>query len=338
MDVAHAVNGRLHTEKKEAGLPQGNPNSSSATTSFNTSIDDFRDFVNQKTQGTLSSNVSAHLGNQTLYDLKGKKWISEAQVKSALADVMDHRDMGDDNMVGLGEMPRFIQDISGIDGELYLFRNHAYENMSTKEQAEADGRIAKKEKDRRSQHFHGLGEETMTQAILALNEPLVTMADKGDKGNPALSMILPVFDENGDPIHAVVRFYENEPINGVYKKRPHIAVTFYGHPYQYEGDSGRRTVIDVVNEAIVEKRVLDYDSKKVRADLPLIAQDSTLGNVAVPTLMKNVAQFQKEVNRFKQNNKIYYNLSRETEQGEFDRLFLEDFEEEARDTQILPTD
>ena len=53
----------INIEIKEeiAGLPQGNPNSSSATTSYNNSIDGFLDVVNQKPESALPSNISAHL-------------------------------------------------------------------------------------------------------------------------------------------------------------------------------------------------------------------------------------------------------------------------------------
>ena len=241
------------------------------------------------------------------------KWINEARIKTALADVLDHGDMGDDNMVLLGDMPQYIQNISNIGGDLYIFRNHAYENMVSEERAKEEGRIAKTEKLRRNQHFHALGEETMIKAILALNEPLITIADRGQSGNPALSMVLPVFDAQDNPIHAVVAFYANEPINGEYKKRPHVAVTFYGHPYNYEDGSGRRALLDVVNEAIAEKKVLDFDNKKMRADLPVIAQDTTLRNITASTLAKNVSQFQKDVKSFKEKNRIKYSRKSDTD-------------------------
>lgn len=89
--------------------------------------------------------------------------------------------------------------------------------LFTEAQALEDGRIAKTEKGRRNQHFHGLGEDTMVQAVLALEHPLITIADKGTDGNPALSMLLPVFDGQDHPIHAVVSFYADEKINGSYK-------------------------------------------------------------------------------------------------------------------------
>ena len=243
---------------------------------------------------------------------KGKKQysqkITEARVKAALADVMDHADAHHDNVVLLGDIPDYLSDISGIEGDLYIFRNHAYENMVSEEQAIQDGRIATTEKKRRRQHFHELGDETMTQAILALDHPLITIADTGEDGNPGISMILPVFDKNNNPIHAFVSFYADEPINGEHKKRPHIAVTFYGHPYEFESGDGRKTVVDFVQEAVDGGKVLDFDRKKLRVDLPVIAKNSTLGNVAETTLKKRVAQFQKDVNKFKADHKINYQL------------------------------
>lgn len=234
--------------------------------------------------------------------------MTEASVKAALADAMDHGDVHNENVILLGDIPDYISNISGIEGDLYIFRNHAYENMVSKEQASKEGRIAKTERGRKNQHFHELGDVTMTQAILSLNNPLITIADKGEDGNPGLTLVLPVFDKNDNPIHAFVSFYADEPINGVHKKRPHIAVTFYGHPYEFEDGGGRKTITDVVQEAVNSGNVLDFDRKKLRADLPVIAQDTTLGNVTDSALKKRVSQFQKDVNRFKKDNKIYYSF------------------------------
>lgn len=285
-----------------------------------------------KWEKTVSEIKDKLMTDHRRFSIKSGQKITEASARGALYDVMDHADAGDDNLVLLGAMPKYIQDISGISGDLHLFRNHAYENMVTEERAKADGRLAATEKGRRNQHFHNIGEDAMVQAILALENPLITIADQGTFGNPALSMVLPVYDEQNNPIHAVVGFYANEPVNGVYKKRPHIAVTFYGHPYEFEGDSGHKTITDVVNEAITGKKILDFDRKKLRADLPVIAQDTTLGNVTASALKQNVAQFQKDVKGFKAKNKINYSLKTTRGDGGYAPTFYSKMEQVVQNT------
>lgn len=105
----------------------------------------------------------------------------------------------------------------------------------------------------------------------------------------------------------MVSFYDRAYINGEQTKRPHIAVTFYGH--DYDNDGGRKGLVDIITDAVENNAVLHLD-KKARADLPLIAKRAPLGNVTSRTLQKSIAQFQREVNQFKGANKIDY--SRET--------------------------
>ena len=59
-----------------------------------------------------------------------------------------------------------------------------------------------------------------------------------------------------------------------------------------------------------ENRVLD-NNKKRESDLSVIAQSAGLGNITVSSLNKNLAQFKKEVNRFREKNNIRYQVSAE---------------------------
>jgi len=223
--------------------------------------------------------------------------LTKAQADRVIYDAMDHGDAGDDNVISLCRIPEVIGRIAQTDGALYVYRNHLYENMVSEEQAVEEGRYNP------NGHYHKLGEVTMRQALMALENPSIVIADRMRDGNPSMTIVLPVFDHNDWPIHAVVSFYEKTPINGKYEKRPHIAVTFYGHDYKTQG--GRKSIVDVVRDAIEDGKIL-YLDKKARADLPVIAKRAPLGNVTRPALEDNVAQFQKEVKRFKQANKIDY--------------------------------
>ena len=100
----------------------------------------------------------------------------EWDVQAALYDAMDHADKGYENMIRVGEMPRYITDMIGIEGDFYIYRNHAYENMVSKEQAIRDGRPVTRKGE--AVHFHDLGIDRMTEAILSLENPTMTIATK----------------------------------------------------------------------------------------------------------------------------------------------------------------
>ena len=228
--------------------------------------------------------------------------ITRAKAVEAVYEVLDHGDKGHDNLVLLGDMPHYIRELTGIEGDLYIYRNHAYENMVSEERAIEEGRPGGKRA-----HYHDLGEETMVEAIMALEYPSIVISDQMKAGNPALSLILPVFGDNDAPIHAAVSFDEDTDINGSLAKRPHVAVTFYEHPYDQPAGSRYRGLVEIVQKAIDEGKVLSVD-KKIRADQPVMTERTSLGNIARSSLEKNVAQFRKEVNAFKEKNRINYSL------------------------------
>lgn len=51
--------------------------------------------------------------------------------------------------------------------------------------------------------------------------------------------------------------------------------------------------------------MIDYDKTK-KDDLSVIAQTTSLGNITESSLYKSLAQFKKEINSFKEKNKIKY--------------------------------
>ena len=234
-----------------------------------------------------------------------RQTLQEYEVQTALWDAMDHADRGDENVIKLGRMPRYVRTLTGIDGDFYIYRNHAYENMATREQAERDGRPTRR--GRRDIHFHGLGIDTMTEAILSTEDPLVTIWEKSKDGNPVISMVLPVKDADGAPLYAVMGFYTSNPINGQMKVRPHVLLTISNRALFGEG---RRGTVETINDAIAEKRILGMaDIKKVRANLTLTGQHTKLASVTVNALSQNVAQFQREVKQFRAKNKINYSAA-----------------------------
>ena len=100
-----------------------------------------------------------------------KPAYDEWDVSAALDDALDHADSGDDNMIRVGEMPHFISDMLGIEGDFYIYRNHAYENMVSREQAIKDGRPVTRNGE--VIHFHDLGVDTIKKQTLAQNKMIL---------------------------------------------------------------------------------------------------------------------------------------------------------------------
>lgn len=237
-----------------------------------------------------------------IYAMRGnqKPAYEEWDIQNALYDAMDHADAGDDNMIRVGEMPRFVTGLTGIEGDFYLYRNHIYENMATAEEAKQAGRFDK------NAHYHGLGMEKMTDAIQSLEHPIMTIATKTKDGNPAVIMLLPVKGSNGAPLYGVLSFYSNKAINGDMSRRPHVVLTIAERNFTEAG--GRTGIEDVVRNGIREGRVLSFD-KTMRDDLSLTADTAGIGSITEPSLKENVARFRKEIKGFKEKNKINYSVS-----------------------------
>ena len=271
-------------------------------------------------------------GRSTRYSYAGEnangansQTLQEYEVQTALWDAMDHADRGDENVIKLGRMPRYVRTLTGIDGDFYIYRNHAYENMATREQAERAGRPTRR--GRQDIHFHGLGIDTMTEAILSTEDPLVTIWEKSKDGNPVISMVLPVKDADGAPLYAVMGFYTSNPINGQMKVRPHVLLTISNRALFGEG---RRGTVEAINDAIAEKRILSMaDIKKVRANLTLTGQHTKLASVTVNALSQNVAQFQREVKQFRAKNKINYSAAETKGDNRYD--YKKSFAEQLED-------
>lgn len=65
--------------------------------------------------------------------------------------------------------------------------------------------------------------------------------------------------------------------------------------------------MESVRNAVEQGRVLDFDTTK-RESLSVIAKQARLGNITADSLAKSIAQFKKEINRFREENKINYSL------------------------------
>lgn len=241
---------------------------------------------------------------------------TEEDVYAALYDILSHKDEGYDNLVRMGEMPRYFTRLLGMQGEFYLYRNHAYENMVSEEQAKEEGRYTGK-----GQHFHQIGLEKMHGALMGLEHPIMTIATQTSEGNPAVIMLLDEKGNNGAPLYAVFSFYAKRAINGDWSRRPHIVLSVYER--DYFGTDARPGLMESVRNAVEQGRVLDFDTTK-RESLSVIAKQARLGNITADSLAKSIAQFKKEINRFREENKINYSLRNvDTDMTEMQRVVEE---------------
>ena len=230
------------------------------------------------------------------------KRYNESSIEQALWEAFDHKDEGYDNLIKVSRMPNYVVEKLGIEGDIYLYRNHAYENMVSRDQAIEDGRPVKR--GGKDIHFHNLGIEKMTRALLSIDDPTMVIETKTKEGNPAVLMVLNEFGNNGAPLYAILSFYSNRGINGEFSVKPHIVLTIAERNYTENG-SGRSGYDEIIKNAIEDGRVLDYNEKR-RDDLSVIAKPTRLGNITKSSLEKSISQFRKKVNAFKEKNKISY--------------------------------
>lgn len=227
--------------------------------------------------------------------------LQEYEAEAAVRDALDHADRHHDNLIKVGRMPKSIRDLSGIDGDLFVFRNHLYENIKSEKEAKKENRYSK------DAHYHAIGEQAAVDAIMALENPALVIDDSEGKNNPQIVMVLPVVGKMGTPLVAAIGFYENEPINGKLSRRPHITLSIYEKLEGVKNKNGEtyKSLAEFVDNAVENGKVLGYN-KEISDDLPVIAQCSGLGNITESSLNNNLSQFRKNVNHFKAQNRINY--------------------------------
>ncbi|MBR3136558.1 MAG: hypothetical protein IKG32_06085 [Clostridia bacterium] len=256
-------------------------------------VGEFLDAVQSMVEGKSAEQV-----DETRYMLDDSL-LNEKTVRNAVYDALDHKDAGQDNLVQIGEIPSSISSVTGIDGKLYVYRNHAYENIVNAERAKADGRYNPRA------HYHDIGEDAYIDAILSIKDPVLTIGETSKRGNPSMLMILNQNGENGAPLYAGLELYANHDINGSFDRRPHIVLTIAERGWT--GSEGRDGYSEIIQKAIESGRVLQFDKEK-EGTPSVIAHTVSMGNITAASLNKNVAQFKKEVNSFKEKNSIRYSL------------------------------
>ena len=272
-----------------------------------------RDFIRSGRSGTSPDGAVREAYGEIEKDDADKKKYSlkstetayeEWEVQTALYDALDHADTGFDNLIRVGPMPHYITNLLGIEGDFFIQRNHAYENMVSQKQALQDGRpVTNRGKD---VHFHALGLERMTDAIMGLENPIITMKTKNNDGNPTIIMMLHERGTDGNPLSAIFSFYANKTENGKRERRPHVVLTIAERNMQRKANDGRAAWSEIIQNAIDNGNILDINEK--RDVPPVIANTTSVGNITTTSLNENVAQFRQEIKAFKEKNKIRYSL------------------------------
>ncbi len=224
--------------------------------------------------------------------------LQEWSVRSAVAEALDHKADRNNPLISLGGIPSVLSEIIGTNADLYIRANHVYENAVSKETAIQDGRI------RKNAHYHNLGEETVIDAIMALENPAMLIADTMNE-NPTVVAILPV-RSGENMVYAALSFYSSDAINSDYTKRPHVVLTL--SPIPSTGAGGRKNLTDTIARAVEERSIIFCD-KKMTATLPVNAQNVNLGIVTDASVKNSLAQFQKNVKAFKGKYNIQYSIS-----------------------------
>ena len=280
---------------------------------------------NYQAEQAVGKENTATEGGVQMMNYSEKQTLQEYEAQTAVYDALDHADAGDDNLIKVSRMPKFIRDLSGIDGDFYVYRDHLYEDIKTEKEAREEGRFKKRG------NYHGIGEEKAVQAIMSLENPAITINDTIGRGNPEIVMVLPVIGNKGTPLIAAFGFYKDQPINGKMNRKPHIVMSIYEKLEDYNGrGAAKKDLATLIDSAIDEGRILSYD-KEISDGLPVTAQRPRLGSITASSLENNVSQFRNSVNEFKKDHKINYQTfeaESEQEERQIQRVQYSVFEED----------
>ena len=179
--------------------------------------------------------------------------------------------------------------------------------MVSEQQAAKESRVR-----RGNKHYHNLGAKRYTNALLSIKHPIAMMYETAES-TPVIRAILDEKGKNGAPLYAWIRFYANEAIKGQFEQRPHMVATIAER--DIEGAGNRDGHAEILEKAIRGKRLLSLDKEKWNL-LPVNARNSSTGIVTERFLNKNIAQFKKGVNAFKEKNRINYSLDTDSKRAQ----------------------
>ena len=216
-------------------------------------------------------------------------------VTPAVYNIRNEKAKRGHDLVRIGNMPTLYRGLFGLSGDVYVSNEHLYQNMVSRETAEAEGRF----NPDASADYHDLGEVKVINAIEQFQDPLVIMESLKDFKEPRLVAILDEKGNDGENLIAVLELYSEQRAHGVSQKRNHVLITIYE----------KTSLPDYIEKTGDKDRILHIrkgSSQISQAGLQLA------GEISEKILKKNVARFNKKVKAFKEKNNIQYS-SQETD-------------------------
>lgn len=210
-------------------------------------------------------------------------------IKAELAVIRNLKADFEQNAISIGTMPDIyteLFDISELDVTIDL--RHSYNAMVTFKEAKKDNMVRLGERD----DYHGLGVDGFAKAIKSIEHPLAIMdADKsGQRKNLRVAMILKPegFEKS---LFGVIELYDYKQIGTRPQQRVHALLSIYD----------KESAPNYVKTALENDRVLYIDKEQDLTFTPALQLRNSLSDSA---LKKNLARFNKKVNKFKEENRI----------------------------------
>ena len=215
--------------------------------------------------------------------------FKDYDIVSAIYTIRNKKaDRGHD-LVKIGTMPALYRKLFGLQGNVYVSNEHLYQNMVSRATAEIEGRF----NPDASADYHELGEPKVINAIEQFQDPMVIMESLKDFKEPRLVAILDEKGNDGQNLLAVLELYSEQPAYGVKQNRNHVLITIYE----------KNSLPDYIEKTVDKGRIM-HIKNGISSDT--LASLQLAGNISKEILKKNVAQFNKKVKEFKEQNKIYY--------------------------------
>ena len=211
-------------------------------------------------------------------------------------DVRNGKLSFEDDSVQIGSIPVLYTGLFGV-GNLPFVMNikHAYTNMVTKEDAIAERRYTKKNKE----HYRGMSVDGMSAAIAALQEPIAILDSWRVKNAPSIAVILDV-EGYKNPLYGVIQFYANRREGHSAPHFTHALVTIYD----------KLNLSETLHDAVENGKVL-YVKKGTSPTGTHVTK--AYASLSDDVLTSNLARFNEELKTFRANRGI--NFSRELPQG-----------------------
>ena len=226
-----------------------------------TYVDEARRVLNQVLAMDLTSAVEkADGGMQSAHTGDGISFSIDQNLKDNLQAIIDHTYDTQNGELYIGETSNFLTDVIGVSSlPVYMSPTKAYMNLVSREYAQQDAQWMRSGKRRAlandpKKNFHNLGVDTMYNALVASETPVVSFADFADSdGNERLNRIVLVTDVKvGDNPIVVIEEIESNARNRYGKVEANKTITVYD----------KNNIESELRRAARENKILAMDKEK----------------------------------------------------------------------------